>query len=281
MKAPAIPADEDRRLATLHALGLLDTLPEDRFDAITRVAARLFNVPIALISLVDAHRQWFKSRVGLDASETPREISFCGHAINQHGIFLVPDASADTRFADNPLVTGEPKIRFYAGRPFAAPGGEKLGTLCLIDRRPHALNAAEHALLNELGNWLEAEIALLWHCEAVNRFLDRLLQQVSEPILLADDDGRVRFANRAAQKLLNYLPHEIAGRPLLKLLPESQRMRFEVEAAALERAEDDVAALEYSGSVRQRDGQEIGVTMAFFRTRVAGRGVTAVVLRQT
>jgi PAS domain S-box-containing protein len=279
MQFPSIPASEERRLATLHALGLLDTLPEARFDAITRVAARLFNMPIALISLVDGDRQWFKSRVGLSATQTPRQVSFCGHAINSDKIFLVSDASSDARFIDNPLVLEEPSIRFYAGRPLAAPNGEKLGTLCIIDRNPRVLNAPDLALLDELGSWAEAEIALLWHCHSVNAFLDRLLEQVSEPVLLADDDGKVRFANIAAQRLLKYVAEDIAGLPLLKLLPEKDRLRFEVEAAALQRAASGFASLEYAGAVRRRDGAEVRVTIAFFRTVAAGRGVTAVVLR--
>lgn len=279
MRSPAFPPSEERRLATLHALGLLDTLPEARFDAITRVAARLFKMPIALISLVDGDRQWFKSRVGLNATETPRNVSFCGHAINGDDIFLVPDASSDERFSDNPMVMEEPRVRFYAGRPLAAPNGEKLGTLCLIDRSPRALNGADRTLLNELGSWAEAEIALLWHTHSVNAFLDRLLEQLSEPVLLADDDGLVRFANIAALRLLKYVAEDISGRPLLKLLPEKDRLRFEVEASALQRAEDGIASLEYAGAMRRRDGVEVAVTLVFFRTVAAGRGVTAVVMR--
>ena len=279
MKFPAIPASEERRLATLKALGLLDSQPEARFDAITRAASWLFDMPIALISLVDEHRQWFKSRQGLETTETPREISFCGHAINGDDVFLVPDVSSDERFADNPLVLGEPRIRFYAGRPLAAPNGEKLGTLCLMDRKPRALNGAQRTLLNELGAWAEAEISLRAQLDSVNSFLDRLLQQVSEPVLLADENATVRYANAAALRLLQYPAREIAGLPLLKLFPEKARMRFEVEAAALQRAEGGVASLEYASVVRRRDASEIQITLVFFRSTVAGRGVTAVVLR--
>lgn len=279
MKTPDIPATEERRLSTLHALGILDTLPDGRFDAITNVTSRLFDVPIALISLVDERRQWFKSRKGLTAIETPRDISFCGHAINGNDIFLVPDAASDPRFSDNPLVVGDPKIRFYAGRPLAAPNGEKLGTLCLIDRKARALDGAEHKLLNELGSWVEAEIALLSHWDTINRFLNRLLGHISEPVLLADDDMIVRFANAAALRLLQYKPDELAGRSLLKLLPEKQRMRFEVDATALQRADNGVASLEYAAQMRRRDASEIPVILALFRTMAAGHSVTAIVVR--
>lgn len=114
---PAFPLDEANRLATLRGLNILDTPPEERFDRLTRLAQQLINVPIAVVSLVDSNRQWFKSCQGLDASETPRNISFCGHAILDNELFVIPDALLDTRFSDNPLVTGAPNIRFYAGQP--------------------------------------------------------------------------------------------------------------------------------------------------------------------
>jgi GAF domain-containing protein len=133
MESPDIPSNEEHRLATLRSLGILDTSHEERFDRVTRMSKRLFDVPIALVSLVDESRQWFKSSAGLDTLETPRDIAFCGHAILDENIFHVPDATKDPRFADNPLVTGPPDIRFYAGRPLHAPNGDRMGTLCIID----------------------------------------------------------------------------------------------------------------------------------------------------
>ncbi|GAC1622935.1 MAG: sensor domain-containing diguanylate cyclase [Nevskia sp.] len=159
MQAPALPLNESSRLSTLRALKILDTSPEERFDRLTRLARRLFGVPIALISLVDEDRQWFKSVQGIDAAETPRAISFCGHAILGDEMFLVPDAQLDHRFSDNPLVTGNPKIRFYAGFPLSVPNGSKLGTLCLIDREPRALNEDDCDLLEDLAKMAEQEIA--------------------------------------------------------------------------------------------------------------------------
>ena len=117
MIPPAIPPDEATRLVALRSLGILDTPPEERFDRLTRLACRAFDVPIAIISLVDGNRQWFKSRQGVDLAETAREISFCGHGIVGDGLFLVPDAAGDERFRDTPMVTGAPHIRFYAGAP--------------------------------------------------------------------------------------------------------------------------------------------------------------------
>jgi GAF domain-containing protein len=136
MQAPAIPENEAQRLAALQRLYILDTSAEERFDRLTRLAKVMFQVPTALVSLVDADRQWFKSRQGLDACETPRDISFCGHAILQGDIFHVPDTHVDLRFSDNPLVELEPKIRMYTGAPLLTPDGLRIGTLCIIDDQP-------------------------------------------------------------------------------------------------------------------------------------------------
>ena len=159
MKAPDKPADESTRLEALRSLKLLDTSPEERFDRLTRLARRLFGVPISLISLVDDERQWFKSNIGLSATETPRDISFCGHAILGDGAFLVPDAALDERFSDNPMVTGDPKIRFYAGCPLAVANGSKIGTLCLLDQQPRILSDDDRELLADLAAMAEQEIA--------------------------------------------------------------------------------------------------------------------------
>lgn len=132
----AIPKDEAERLAELHSLQMLDTPKEERFDRITRVTKTLFNVPIVLISLIDVNRQWFKSCIGLPVSETPRGVSFCAHALLMEDILYIPDSHLDERFSDNPLVTGEPYVRFYTGMPLRGPTGKKLGTLCIIDHVP-------------------------------------------------------------------------------------------------------------------------------------------------
>jgi diguanylate cyclase (GGDEF)-like protein len=159
MITPAIPADEAVRLGTLRSLDILDTPPDERFDRLTRLSRRLFGVPIALVSLVDANRQWFKSCNGLSVPETPRDVSFCGHAINSDDILLIPDARLDLRFHDNPLVTGEPHIRFYAGCPLSAPDGSKMGTLCLLDSKARAFDADDLDLLRDLGRMAEQELA--------------------------------------------------------------------------------------------------------------------------
>lgn len=161
MKKPDIPENEDSRLDTLLALKILDTPPEERFDRLTRMAKQLFDVPIAVVSLVDKDRQWFKSCVGLDVSETPRDISFCGHAILDDELFIVSDALQDERFADNPLVLDEPKIRFYAGCPLKSLNGYNLGTFCIIDDKPKNLNKDEIASFKDLAFMAERELSIV------------------------------------------------------------------------------------------------------------------------
>lgn len=158
MQAPLLPENELQRLQALRERGLLDTPAEERFDRLTRLAQQMFGCQMALVSLVDAKRQWFKSRQGLDACETGRDISFCGHAILGQDIFHVPDASQDVRFADNPLVTGAPHIRFYAGAPLRTADGYRIGTLCIIDAKPRQLNAQELLNLRDLADCVEQEI---------------------------------------------------------------------------------------------------------------------------
>jgi diguanylate cyclase (GGDEF)-like protein len=158
---PVLPDGEIARLKSLHSLKILDTPSEERFDRYTRLARRLFGVEVALISLVDEHRQWFKSRHGVAACETERRVSFCGHAILNEHVFVVDDAQADPRFSDNPLVTGKPHIRFYAGCPIRGPGGHRIGTLCLIDSRPRVLDLEGRATLRDLAAMVEDELTLL------------------------------------------------------------------------------------------------------------------------
>ncbi len=158
MQVPAFPPDEALRVETLRELLILDTPPEARFDNLTRAAAAFFRVQIAVVSLIDANRQWFKSACGLDAKETARDISFCGHAILQDAVFVIEDALLDERFFDNPLVTGEPKIRFYAGAPLKARNGTNLGTLCLIDPYPRKLQDFEIEMLADMAALVVQEL---------------------------------------------------------------------------------------------------------------------------
>lgn len=158
MKPPEIPKNEAERLHALRALQILDSSHEERFDRVTRMGRRLFGVPISLVSLIDEDRQWFKSAEGLDISETPREVSFCSHAINQDGLFIIPNTLNDDRFIDNPMVTDAPNIRFYAGYPLKLRQGINIGTLCLIDSKPREMDEEDRQLLQDLGEMIEQEI---------------------------------------------------------------------------------------------------------------------------
>jgi diguanylate cyclase (GGDEF)-like protein len=171
LRAPATPIDETARLETLKNLDILNTPDEERFDRLTRMAKRVFGVPIALVTLVDENRQWFKSCVGLPVRETARDISFCGHAILGDEVFVIANALKDERFADNPLVLNDPGIRFYAGCPLYAPNGQKMGTLCVIDREPRQFNQEDIDTLKDLASMAERELAAV-HMAARDELTD-------------------------------------------------------------------------------------------------------------
>ena len=156
----ASPENEKKRLKVLWQYEVLDTVPEALFDDLTELAANICEAPIALISLVDEKRQWFKAKVGITLTETSRDISFCGHAIQQSDLFIVPDATKDERFAKNPLVVSDPKIRFYAGAPLITPDGYALGTLCVIDKVPRELRAEQKQALRVLARHVVSQLEL-------------------------------------------------------------------------------------------------------------------------
>jgi diguanylate cyclase (GGDEF)-like protein len=159
MKAPDYPENEDVRINTLRSLNILDTKPEERFDRLTRLAKRLFGVSIAMVNLVDIDRLCVKSVQGLEVTESPRETSFCGHAILGNDILVVSDALSDQRFCDNPFVIGDPNVRFYAGVPIVVTNGSKVGTLCLVDYEPRTFSEEDQGLLRDLAQMAEQELA--------------------------------------------------------------------------------------------------------------------------
>jgi len=176
---------EAARLDALHEFDVLDTLPEKDYDDLTRLASVICDTPIVLVSLIDKNRQWFKSRYGIDAVETPREQAFCAHAIHQYGVFIVPDASLDVRFRNNPLVTGGPSIRFYAGAPLTTPEGFNLGTLCVIDRKPRELTEQQQDALVVLSRQVVAQLMLR--------------RQVKQLKLLVEEKQRIETMLRVAE----------------------------------------------------------------------------------
>lgn len=161
MQAPPIPSNESERIADLRALHILDTPPERRFDGMVALATRVFGVPMAYVAMVDSDRQWLKAKCGINTTQTGRDISFCGHAILQKEPLVIPDAKADPRFHDNPLVTKEPHIRFYAGYPLAGPNGHNVGTFCLAAPFPRHLSEREMQLFSEMAVLVEQEVNLV------------------------------------------------------------------------------------------------------------------------
>ncbi len=226
MQQPASPQNEKQRLAALRQLQLLDTSAEDRFDRLTRLACAMFDVPIALVSLVDTNRQWFKSKQGLDACETSREISFCGHAILSQDIFYIPNALEDPRFADNPLVTGPPDIRMYAGAPLSDSKGLRVGTLCIIDVTPRHFSAEELRHLRDLADCVEEEINKLNTKEAQQIIHDQearlhaLVETVVDGIISIDRQGIIQTVNPAAKEIFGYSSAEMVGQNVKMLMPE-------------------------------------------------------------
>ncbi|QEY17246.1 PAS domain S-box protein [Cellvibrio sp. KY-GH-1] len=221
MKA-ALPANEELRLQALYRLDVLDTPREKKFDAITHLAKNICDVPIAVISLVDRDRQWFKSCIGLDASETPRDVAFCAHAIfTPSEMLLVEDALLDRRFSDNPLVTGEPFIRFYAGAPLVTPGGEALGTLCVIDHQPRQLTHEQQCSLRLLAD----QVVQLFEAHESSIALQRERQHV-EDIIRGANLGTWRWNVQTGETIFNERWAGILGYSLDELAPVSLNTWF-------------------------------------------------------
>ncbi len=198
---------EQERLAALRRYAVLDTAAEAAYDDVTRLAAQLCDTPMALVSLVDASRQWFKSRVGMDASETPRDIAFCNWAIRDDQLFEVADASQDARFRDNPLVTGDPGIRFYAGAPLCTPDGKRIGTLCVLDRAPRELTAQQRAALQVLARQVVLQLEMRLNIDELSRARSALLQDADR---LASAEASRGLAERFMRGTLDALSDNIA-----------------------------------------------------------------------
>jgi PAS domain S-box-containing protein len=241
LQEPLEPVDEFERLSALCRLNLLDTPPDERFDRITRTAQRLFNVPIALVTLVDSNRQWFKSRAGLAVTETPRKVAFCAHAILEKEAFVVLDAGTDPRFSDNPLVTGEPRVCFYAGMPIFESHGWPIGTLCLIDHVPRSFSQADTDALRDLAMWTETEVNLytLRQATEMSRHnearLRAIVEHAGDAIISIDDAGIIETFNPAAQRVFGYQADEIIGRSVLQLAARHYRPGMKRDLSVLAR----------------------------------------------
>ncbi len=225
MQSAPLPENEASRLSDLHQYQVLDTPPEEAFDELTALAAQICGTPIALVSLVDTHRQWFKAKVGIEAQETSRDMAFCAHAIHGNDLFVIPDATQDNRFADNPLVAADPHIRFYAGMPLVTPAGHGLGTLCVIDRVPKQLTPDQMIALRILGRQVvnqlelrrrqhELERSLAMHKKSERSKADiiRAIDHGLEGLAFLDKEGCFTYMNPAHAAIYGYRPQELIGR---------------------------------------------------------------------
>ena len=214
MTAPC-PPNESARIETLRSFEILDTPGETEFDDLTRLASQICDTPIALISLIDTGRQWFKSRVGIDATETPRDVAFCSHAILAEDVMVVQNATLDGRFADNPLVVGTPDIRFYAGMPLTAGDGHHMGTLCVIDRVPRTLTAMQLGALRTLGRQVVRQMELRIASRRIaheSAFRQTILNSAAESIISTTPEGIITTFSRGSEKLLGYKAAELVGK---------------------------------------------------------------------
>ncbi len=232
-----IPRDEETRLRTLLDYNILDTTREPGFDEIVQLAATICNVPISLISLVEHHRQWFKASVGVDVSETPRSVSFCAHAILDDAPLVVSDATLDSRFSENPLVQDNPNIRFYAGVPLISPNGCRIGTLCVIDRKPRTLSSQELTLLRVLARQVISQLEIRSHIERNKSLIEqtddqrKLLSVIDTAVSIVElsTDGTIVSANETFLSLMGYAAEELIGKNHCYLVPFSERREAEYQ----------------------------------------------------
>jgi two-component system, LuxR family, sensor kinase FixL len=258
MKQPEIPANESDRQAALDRYQILDTLPEQVYDDLTKLAADICGTPIALISLIDRDRQWFKSRIGIDATETPRDISFCGHAVFENAILNVPDAIKDPRFADNPFVINDPNVRFYAGFPLITSDQYTLGTLCVIDRQPKDLTPQQISQLESLSRLVVSQLELRRN-EQASRLLNSVVESSNDAIITTTLDGIITSWNLAATKLFGYATNEMLGQSVFILIPPDRKPE---ESRILERIYNQKKVRQFETVRLHKDGsrREVSVT---------------------
>jgi PAS domain S-box-containing protein len=287
MKAP-LPSNEEARLKALYEYKILDTAPEQAFDDLTRLASQICETPIAAVSLVDSDRQWFKSKVGLDASETSREVAFCAHTILQSDLFVVPDAQQDMRFSNNPLVTSSPQIRFYAGAPLITSEDVAVGSLCAIDYKPRNLTPEQQEALEILGRQVVTQLNLRRNVAMLEEALRqreetekalraseeqyRSLLDLSSETIAVHIEGKIEYINAAGARLLSAVtPEKLIGKRFLDFVhPDSRK--------AVESRQNQAVAINQEKLIRL-DGQVVDVEMTEVPIIHLGKPATQVMIR--
>ena len=284
-KAP-LPIDEAERLADLRAYEVLDTDAEAAFDDLAKLAASIAGTPVSLVTLIDANRQWFKARVGIDLRETPRDVSFCGWTILGRDLVVVPDATADPRFADNPLVTSAPNVRFYAGTPLVTPEGHAVGSLCVVDVVPRQLSDDQAEALRVLGRQavgllrLRLTVRRLGESErravdaaAAHRFLAAVVESSEDAIVTKTLDGVITTWNTGAERIFGWAAAEVVGGPITVVIPPD---RLDEEPRTLDRIRRGERVEHFDTVRRTKDGRRIDVSVTLSPVRDDGGRVVGV-----
>lgn len=265
--------DEPGRMAALRALAVLETAPEPALDVITRLAADRFDTKIALVSLVDEHRQWFKSRHGLDVCETPRADSFCAHAITSDMVMVVADATKDPRFAENPLVTGAPGIRFYAGSPLATANGHRIGTLCVIDSRPRSGFSQRDADALQLMAGQVMALLVSMKQQQAQRIAQLIAETTTDAFVCSDPHSRIIHWNRAAETMFGWRADEVLGQPMHMIIPDRHRHGHDAGMARLrDRGRAKLVGTTVEVPAQCRDGREIPIELSLGMWPPEGEG---------
>lgn len=254
--SPQSPQHERERLRTLDEYDVLDAPPAEAFDRITRLATRLFDVPIAMVNFIDQNEQWCIAAQGLTPQSTPRNLSFCTHTIRSEEVMIVPDATQDSRFADNPFVTGEPGIRFYAGAPLIAANGHRLGTVCLIDRVPHNdFDASDREALNDIAGVVMDELNLRRFAVDLNASKEafrassvhtrRILESITDAFFALDNDWTFSYVNARAEDMLDANREALIGKNIWDVFPDAIGSTFQEEYERAVREKETVQFMEY------------------------------------
>ncbi len=288
-----LPSNEIARLNALRQYDILDTLPEEAFDDLTRLVAQICQTPTAAISFVDSDRQWFKSKVGLVASETPRDAAFCAHTILENNLLIIQDTYQDERFVDNPLVTGTPKIRFYAGVPLVTPDNYALGSLCAIDYVPRFLSLQQQEALKILARQVITQLELrrnlaafkqvIHQCQQTEQALRenkkryRRLVELSPETIAVHSEGKFVFINNTGAKLLGAAhPEEIIGKPILNFVhPNYQEI---VQTRIRQVQEEGTRAEIIEQKLVRLDGEVIDVEVTGIPVTYEGKPATQSVI---